>query len=103
MSEPKRAEWYVYIVACADDSYYVGHTQDVDERLTVHNKGEGASWAAARCPVSLVYQELHASQPDAMRRERQIKKWSRAKKAALIAGDRVRLSQLSACRSSAER
>ena len=88
-------EWYIYILRCADGSYYVGHTRDVDQRVVAHNAGEGASWTASRRPVTLVYQERLESQPAAVRRERQIKKWSRAKKAALAAGDQSRLHLLS--------
>jgi predicted GIY-YIG superfamily endonuclease len=95
MSEPKRVEWSVYILRCADGSYYVGHTRHVNQRVAVHQAGEGAKWTAARRPVQLVYQEPLESEAVAMRREKQIKHWSRAKKTALIAGDRVRLSQLS--------
>ena len=88
-------EWYVYILRCADNSYYVGHTQDVAQRMAAHNAGEGASWTATRRPINLVYQERLESQTAAIRRERQIKKWTRAKKAALVAGDQSRLKRLS--------
>ena len=75
-----------------------GHTQDADRRIAAHNAGVGATWTASRSPVTLIYQERLESQLAAVRRERQIKSWSRAKKAALVAGDRARLRQLSARR-----
>ena len=87
--------FYVYVLLCSDESYYVGHTEDVDQRLKVHNEGRGSKWTAARRPVELVYQESVDDVASAVRREAQIKKWSRAKKEALIAGDRQRLKSLS--------
>ncbi|HUT00847.1 MAG TPA: GIY-YIG nuclease family protein [Phycisphaerae bacterium] len=87
--------WYVYILQCADGSYYVGHTDDLDERVSQHNAGRGATWTAWRRPVMLVYQESCASMAEAVKRERQVKRWSRAKKAALISGDLEQLHRLS--------
>ena len=87
--------FYVYILRCADSSYYVGHTEDVQARVETHNLGQGAAWTAARRPVELLYQESHPNLPSAVRREVQLKKWSRAKKEALIADDRDRLKILS--------
>jgi putative endonuclease len=49
--------FFVYILRCADDSLYVGHTSDVDERVKVHNDGHGALWTACRRPVVLAYWE----------------------------------------------
>ena len=91
--------FYTYILSCADGSYYVGSTQNLQERLSAHNKGSAAQYTALRRPVSLVYsEELHT--PEAARsRERQIKKWTRAKKEALISGDKLGLKELSKKRS----
>ena len=63
----------VYIVTCADGSFYVGHTSDAPERVKVHNDGRGALWTACRRPVVLVYQGRHDSEGKAINRERQIK------------------------------
>ena len=100
MSEARRVEWIVYILHCKDGSYYVGHTQDLDQRIEAHDAGVGATWTRNRRPVRLVYHESHDSKPSAVQREAQIKKWSRAKKAALISDDKIRLRRLSASRSS---
>src|SRR5687767_14951834 len=89
------AEWFVYILECADRSYYVGHTQDLHERVNVHNSGRGSAWTTLRCPVRLVYWERARSEVASIARERQLKGWSRSKKAALIAGDLERLMDLS--------
>jgi predicted GIY-YIG superfamily endonuclease len=91
--------WFVYILKCSDGSYYVGHTEDIKKRVTVHNASKGAQYTAMRTPVALVYQESAASISFAMKRELQIKHWSRAKKEALIRSDRQLLKSLSRCRS----
>ena len=78
---------HVYILTCADGSLYVGHTRDLSTREAVHNDGRGARFTARRRPVRLLYSERCASLADAVRREKQIKGWSRAKKEALAAGD----------------
>jgi predicted GIY-YIG superfamily endonuclease len=87
--------FHTYILLCADGSYYVGHTSDLRSRVAAHNEGKAAQHTATRCPVELVYNEEHPSELDAIERERQIKKWSRAKKRALVAGDIGTLRSLS--------
>ena len=78
----------VYIVRCADGSYYVGNTRKtVAEREQEHNDAKYIGYTSARRPVELVYSEYHDKLIDAFRRERQIKVWSRRKKEALIRGD----------------
>jgi putative endonuclease len=85
---------FVYILKCADGSYYVGSTSDVAERERMHNEGHGAEHTASRRPVRMVYSELQESWPAVRKRESQIKRWSRAKKEALIEADGSRLHQL---------
>ena len=79
--------YFVYILRCADDSFYVGHCTDLPNRVREHNAGQGAKHTSVRLPVALVYSEEHATQTEAVQRERQIKRWSREKKTALIRGD----------------
>jgi putative endonuclease len=86
---------WVYILRCGDNSYYVGHTDDIESRLHWHQLGLGANHTALRLPVDLVYTEQCVSTATAVNRERQLKRWSAQKKAALIDGDRVLLKQLS--------
>ena len=94
---------FVYILKCADGSYYVWNTRKpVAERLFEHNEGKFGSYTASRRPVELVHSEHWDRLVDAFSRERQIKGWSRRKKEALIAGDLVQLSAL-ARRSSVKR
>ena len=78
--------YFVYMVRCADGTLYTGWARDPHSRLRVHNAGKGAKYTRARLPVSLVYVEECDSLSAALKRERQLKPWSRAKKEALIAG-----------------
>lgn len=87
--------WSMYILQCADDSYYVGHSQDVEQCVEAHNKGEGARFTAMHRPCRLVYTESFCSKEQATKRERQIKGWTKKKKASLTAGDIERLRILS--------
>jgi len=81
--------YFVYMVRCADGTLYTGLARDPDDRLRVHNSGKGAKYTRSRLPVSLVYVEPCESLSAALKRERQLKPLSRAKKEALIAPDRV--------------
>jgi len=75
---------FVYVVRCADGSLYTGYTRDPIRRERVHNLGRGARYTAGRRPVSLVYVEGQASKSGALKREYQLKRWSRARKEALL-------------------
>ena len=86
--------WFVYILRCADDSLYIGETNDVAARVARHNDGRGSSFTASRLPVRVVHIEQHNRRDDAIARERQLKRWTRIKKEALIAGDLGRLKRL---------
>jgi predicted GIY-YIG superfamily endonuclease len=92
--------WFVYILRCANQSYYVGHTSDPEARFLRHRNSDGAHHTATYPPEAILYQERYYSELAAIRRERQLKRWSRAKKEALIAGDKARLHELSRSRSS---
>lgn len=80
-------EYLVYIVECADGTYYTGIATDVGRRLLEHNdaKGKGARYTSARAPVSLVYQVRCASRSAALKEEYRIKRLTRGQKQALIA------------------
>ena len=75
---------YTYILRCADGTLYTGWTNDLEKRLAAHNAGTAAKYTRPRRPVTLVYQEAFPTQEEAMRRERQIKRLTRAEKLALI-------------------
>ncbi len=86
--------FWVYMLQCSDDSYYVGHTDDLERRIAQHLTGEIPGWTQARRPVRLVYSEGFPTRIEALAAERRIKGWRRAKKEALIAGDWDELSRL---------
>jgi len=90
--------YYCYILKCSDGSYYVGSASNLEDRLNRHNQGRGPTYTAKRRPVQLVYHERLESLDSAAKRERQLKRWSRAKKEALISGDLESLKKLSKSR-----
>jgi predicted GIY-YIG superfamily endonuclease len=79
---------------CADGSLYIGHTEDLDWRVARHNEGTGSRFTASRRPVALVYAETLSTRIAAVARERQLKRWTRRKKEALIARDYALLKAL---------
>ena len=89
---------YMYILECADGSYYTGSTWNLEKRLWEHQNGQGANHTAKHLPVKLAYCEEGDSIEAAYRREKQIQGWSRKKKQALMAGDSNQLHRLAACR-----
>ena len=76
---------FVYILECADGSFYTGWTTDLERRVAQHNTGRGAGYTRSHRPVKLVYWEEHPDRGSAQRREIALKRLPRARKAALIA------------------
>ena len=76
----------MYILECADGSYYTGSTTHLERRLWQHQTGEGANYTRKRLPVKLVYCEEYEKIDHAFYREKQVQGWSRKKKQALIEG-----------------
>jgi len=91
--------FWVYLLRCADGSYYTGHTDDLDKRMGEHVTGVCGGYTATRLPVELVFSQPFATRIEALNAERQIKGWSRAKKEALIRGDWAGLSRLAKSKS----
>jgi len=86
---------WLYILGCSDGSYYTGTTRgELEGRVAEHQAGHFDGYTATRRPVTLKYSEYFDRITDAIAAEQQIKRWSRAKKEALIAGDFARLSAL---------
>lgn len=85
--------FYFYIVRCSDNSLYCGQTNNLKRRIHEHNfdKNKSAKYLRAKKPVKLVYFEEYSTLQLAMKREWQLKKWSRVKKEALIKGDIVKI------------
>ena len=77
---------YVYVVECADGTYYTGYTTDVDRRVAEHDAGEGAKYTRGRTPVELRHVETYESKSAAMSREYELKQLSRAAKEAVVDG-----------------
>ena len=88
---------WMYILECADGSYYTGSTNNLELRLAQHQAGEGANHTQKRLPVKLVYFEAFQRVDEAFYREKQVQGWSRKKKEALINGLPQELHQLAAC------
>jgi len=88
-------KWYTYILECANDSYYVGHSQRVLDRYARHRNGSGANHTPVNTPKQIAYSEAFDTEIEAIRRERQIKPWSRANKQALMEGRMSDLRRLS--------
>jgi putative endonuclease len=87
---------YLYILKCADNSYYVGSTTNLEVRLAGHQSGDaGSGFTVRRLPVSLVFSEEFPSMQEAFLAEREVKGWSRIKKEALIRRDYAALPELS--------
>lgn len=77
--------FFVYIVECADKTYYVGCTNDLEKRLKEHNHSKsGAHYTKIRRPVRLIYKEEYNTLLEARGRESEIKNLTREKKAALV-------------------
>ena len=79
--------FYVYMLCCSDGSYYVGHTDDLEKRITEHENGEGCDYTSMKRPVRLVWSQEFDTREKAKEMEARLKKWSRRKKEALIRGD----------------
>jgi putative endonuclease len=91
---------FLYILRCADGSYYIGITRtSLEMRVAEHNAGTFGGYTATRRPVTLVFSQWFERITDAIENERKLKKWSRAKKEAFIRGDFVALRALAARRS----
>lgn len=77
---------HFYIARCADNSLYIGVTNDTAKRIARHNRGEGARWFKNHGMGTIVYTETYPNYLTAHRRELQVKKWSRQKKENLVKG-----------------
>jgi len=78
--------WFVYILLCQDGSYYTGATNNLEQRVKDHKNGKGGRYTRSHKVSRLIYSEEHPDRSFALKREAQLKKWPRIKKAALIKG-----------------
>jgi putative endonuclease len=88
----------VYILKCSDDSLYVGVTNNIERRIKEHHEGlNPKSYTAQRRPLQLMWVGYYNSPMEAIRKEKQIKRWGKQKKEALINGDFDGLHELAMC------
>ncbi len=78
--------YYFYIVRCKDRTLYCGSTNNIENRIKLHNSGRGSIYVRTHGGGEMVYTETYKTLTEAMRREIQVKKWSRLKKESLIKG-----------------
>lgn len=87
--------FWVYILRCADNSYYTGHTDNIEKRIGEHETGAIPScYTFKRRPLKLVFSQDCATREEALSAEQQIKGWSRKKKEAMMRGDWAEVSRL---------
>ena len=79
-----KSMWFVYILRCADGTFYTGITKDLIRRCQQHETGTASRYTRSRRPTQLVYQECYPSQSEALRREAAIKALTRRQKVALM-------------------
>jgi putative endonuclease len=84
MGMTRKAKFHVYIVKCARGTYYAGYTNNLEKRIALHNKGNGAKYLKGRSPVKLVYVREYIYYKNALRAERNMKKRTRKEKEILI-------------------
>jgi len=87
--------FFVYMLKCSDDSYYIGTTTNIEKRIAEHRAKLGGAYTSIRLPVEVVFFQPCASKDEATAAERQLKGWSRKKKEAFIKKDWEKLSTLS--------
>jgi len=80
-------KFYMYILKCRDGSYYIGHTDDIEKRIAEHKSKKFSCYTKKRLPITVVFVQEFVTRYEALVAERQIKKWSRAKKEALVKQD----------------
>jgi predicted GIY-YIG superfamily endonuclease len=88
-------EFVLYILECADGSFYIGHTDDLDKRMEQHDQGKTCAYTLTRRPLKLVHTQGFETRYEALTMERKLKGWSRAKKLAYMAGDWEAIQALS--------
>ena len=84
----------LYILQCADGTLYIGHTDDMITRMQQHDLGQGSRYTATRRPLGLLHSEEFESRFEALRMERKLKGWSRAKKFAYVREDWAAIKEL---------
>ncbi|MBN2015468.1 GIY-YIG nuclease family protein [Candidatus Dojkabacteria bacterium] len=76
--------YYIYILLCSDNSIYTGFTTNLKQRVKDHNEGKGSKYVRSKLPAKLIYSEEFKTKSEALKREGQIKGWSRSKKIRVL-------------------
>ncbi|MBI4064556.1 MAG: GIY-YIG nuclease family protein [Elusimicrobia bacterium] len=76
--------WHVYIVHCSNNTFYTGITNDLARRLSEHQTSQGSKYTRSFKPTKILWQEPHPDRSSALKREAQIKRWTRAQKEAFL-------------------
>ena len=84
LANESKKKWYVYILQCADKTLYTGITNNLNKRISDHNKGLGAKYTKGRNPLHLVFKEQHSDRVSAAKKESKIKKLTKKEKLILI-------------------
>jgi putative endonuclease len=87
--------FWIYMIRCSDDSFYVGHTDNFEKRIAQHRQGSIVTcYTFRRRPVVLVFAQDFPTREEALAMERRVKGWRRVKKFALCRGDWAEISRL---------
>jgi putative endonuclease len=89
---------WLYILRLKSGNLYIGATTHLDQRCKEHFEGKACRTTKLDSPIGLVHTEEFVTNIEARRREAQIKRWSRAKKEALVSGDMAKLKEISKSR-----
>jgi putative endonuclease len=76
--------WYVYVLLCEDKSFYTGVSNNLEKRFLDHKNGKGGRYTRSHKPLKLIYSEQLSTKSEALKREREIKSWSREKKIKIL-------------------
>jgi predicted GIY-YIG superfamily endonuclease len=95
--------FWLYVLECRDGMLYVGHTDNLDERMSQHDAGTADSYTTRKRPLRLLFAQEFESRYEALSMERKIKGWSRAKKLAYIAADWNAITKLARGKNKHER
>ena len=80
----RHGRYFVYIVECKNGTYYTGYTNNLENRVKLHNSGRGAKYLKGKLPVKLVFAKPYRYYKNALNKEKEVKKFSRREKEALV-------------------
>lgn len=76
--------WFVYVLLCEDSSLYTGVSNDLEKRFLDHKNGKGGHYTRSHKPIKIIYSEQLSTQSEALKRESEIKSWSREQKIRIL-------------------